>query len=665
MDGQVIIGTKLDTKSFDKEIAQLENKLAKLEKTAENEAIIETKVDENGIDKGIANIKAKMEKLRKKAEEPIEIDGVKVTGTWNLTEKEQNYYDRLQTSLTKLEQQKSEMLDKDRQIADATRSQATNEESAASSTNQWVDGVMTLSDGTRLVKKDMEGIDEAAKKIDLSNIEQQLGGIGKSIQNVTKKVVKWGLAIFGVRSAYMFIRQSMSTLSQYDEKLATDIEYIRYALANSLKPVIEGIINLVYKLLAYISYIAKAWFGVSLFANASAKAFKKQKDALGGSAKKAKELQKTMAGFDEMNVVQDTSDTSGGAGGGGALPSMDLGNIADIPIPGWIKWLADNGAFVAGVIAGIATALTLLKFNLDPIIALGIGAIVMGVVFLVQDIIDMINDPSWQNFAAILGDIAVIIGGIMLLMGNWLGLLVVIVGVAIKLIAENWDSIKKILGEVWGWIMDHIVTPIYNMFKPFFDFFINLFTTIWKNVKTIVMNFVEPFKSVFNLIKQVFSPIVEWFGSIWNKVKDKLKAFAVKVGDTISSVFKGVINAMLKSIESFMNTPIKAVNALIKAVNKLPGVSLSKLTEFKFPRLAKGGIINQPGSGIMLGGAVGGERGAEGVIPLTDSQQMALIGEAIGRYVTVNAQLNNYMNGRLISRELQKVQNDSDFAYNR
>ena len=35
--------------------------------------------------------------------------------------------------------------------------------------------------------------------------------------------------------------------------------------------------------------------------------------------------------------------------------------------------------------------------------------------------------------------------------------------------------------------------------------------------------------------------------------------------------------------------------------------------------------------------AIAGESGREGVIPLTDSQQMALLGEAIGKYININA----------------------------
>lgn len=85
----------------------------------------------------------------------------------------------------------------------------------------------------------------------------------------------------------------------------------------------------------------------------------------------------------------------------------------------------------------------------------------------------------------------------------------------------------------------------------------------------------------------------------------------------------------------------------------------------QLPKLAIGGIVNMPGSGVPYNGAIIGERGAEAVVPLTDSQQMALLGEAIGKYITINANVVNTMNGRIISRELQRIQNDSNFEYNR
>ena len=78
-------------------------------------------------------------------------------------------------------------------------------------------------------------------------------------------------------------------------------------------------------------------------------------------------------------------------------------------------------------------------------------------------------------------------------------------------------------------------------------------------------------------------------------------------------------------------------------------------------KLATGAIINQPSRGVP----VGGERGPEGVVPLTDSQQMSLLGEAIGKYISIRAEIPVYVGNRQIARELKKINAEDDFAYNR
>ena len=128
-------------------------------------------------------------------------------------------------------------------------------------------------------------------------------------------------------------------------------------------------------------------------------------------------------------------------------------------------------------------------------------------------------------------------------------------------------------------------------------------------------------------------------------------------------------NSIQKSIDK-VNTLTKKLGELGKSgavsiattVKSVTGKGNAKGAIYYPPKLAVGGIINQPGRGVPL--AMGGERGAEGVIPLTDSQQMNLLGEAIGKYITVNATIVNQMNGRVISRELKQIQNDEDFAFN-
>ena len=71
-----------------------------------------------------------------------------------------------------------------------------------------------------------------------------------------------------------------------------------------------------------------------------------------------------------------------------------------------------------------------------------------------------------------------------------------------------------------------------------------------------------------------------------------------------------------------------------------------------------------PNKGTMVGGAIAGESGREGVLPLTDTNAMQILGQEIGKWITINANITNTMNGRVISRRLQQIQSDRDFAYN-
>ncbi len=500
---------------------------------------------------------------------------------------------------------------------------------------------------------------EDLNKSNLSQIPTQLNTIGNGVEGVIKKITRWGLALFGIRSMYNFIRGSMSTLSGYNEQLATDVEYIRFALASTLQPVIEKIIQLAYTLLQYIGYIAKAWFGVNIFANASTKAFQSNNKALKDSNKQAKQLQKTLAGFDEMNVLQDNTDTGGKdtSGGGVSAPSMDLSNWEKVEIPKWVQWIADNKDKILDfflelgiLISAIKLAKFLSMLGVSTSVIGGIVAIVGGLIIFIKGIIDYLKNPTWENFSKILAGIAVIAAGVLLIFGAIPALIVAIIGVVIALgvaIYKNWDTIKKTLSKVGAWINDNIIKPVANFFKG-----------LWNGI-------INGVKGAVNNIKNFFNSIPSFFSGIVNRIKGFFSNVGSVAGSIIAGAFKGVVNGVLRTIENVLNSPIRTINTLISTINKLPGVNIGRLPTFSLPRLAKGGIVNMPSRGVPIGGAIAGERGAEGVIPLTDSQQMALLGEAIGRYITVNANITNTMNGRVISREIQRVQNNSNFAMNR
>ena len=604
MDGKVVIGTELDTKSFDAQIKQVERELDLLERSADESSIPKqfrrSEEEANKLNAEIEKTRNKLGDLRKKQ---LELENKNINTNWQ-------------------------------------------------------------------------------------NISGIINNVNGGLSDTVKKVARWGLALFGIRTAYNAIRGAMSTLSQYDTQMADNIEYIRYALASSLQPVIQTILNLVVRLLQYINYIAKAWTGKNLFKTADA--FKSAQKSASGVAKSAKEINKQLAGFDEMNVLSDTS--SSGAGGGGAdisAPNIDLTGMQG-EVPQWLKWIVDNKDLILSIFAGVAAGLLAWKLGLSGIQSLGIGLAIAGVIYAIQSIIEYLQDPSWENFGKIITGIGVAVAGVAIIFGAWpvaiAGAMVAIIGIIIS----NWEKIKTFLqnGIEWlktsgkdilNWLFGDFLNPLYDAFVNNLQLILNFFDTTFTNAKKILDNIIEFVKNVFagnwkgawenikNIFFAIFDIIKSYFFTVFGIIKNTVVGIAGTVGNILAGVFKAVVNGVMGAIESILNSPIRAVNRLIGVINKVPGINLGTLSTFKLPRLAKGGIINQPGRGIPVGygQAVGGERGQEGVLPLTDSQQMELLGQSIGKYVNINLTNITKLDNRQIAKEQRRINAQSDFAFNR
>lgn len=521
------------------------------------------------------------------------------------------------------------------------------------------------------------------RKLDLSGVQTGINNVNKGLQNTIKKVAKWGLALFGVRSTYNAIRGAMSILSQYDTQMANNIEYIRYALASSLQQVIQTILNLVIKLLQYINYIAKAWTGKNLFKTADA--FKNaQKNAKGLN----KELQKTTASFDEINTV--SSSNAGGAGGADiSAPNIDLTGLQG-EVPQWLQWIADNKDVILAVMSGVAAGLLAWQIGLSGIQSLGIGLAIAGIILFIQSILAYLKDPSWENFGKIITGIGLAVAGVAIIFGAWPIAIAGAITAVVGLIISNWDKIKTLLQngidwlkgkgrEIFVWLFGEVFAPIYDGFVNNLQLILDYFDKTFSNIKTIFDNIIGFIKNVFtgnwagawenikNIFKAVFDQILNFFNLVFGIIKNTVVAVGKTVGNILAGVFKAVVNGVMGAIETVLNAPIRAVNRLIGVINKVPGINLGKLSTFRLPRLARGGIINQPGRGIPVGygQAIAGERGQEGVLPLTDSQQMALLGEAIGKYVRIDNVIDVNMDSRRINRILQSSNNRVSFAGNR
>ena len=69
-----------------------------------------------------------------------------------------------------------------------------------------------------------------------------------------------------------------------------------------------------------------------------------------------------------------------------------------------------------------------------------------------------------------------------------------------------------------------------------------------------------------------------------------------------------------------------------------------------------------PRTGVNIGGAIAGEKGAEGVLPLTNAETMSRLGQEIGKWITLNFNLTNELDGRVLNRRLVQLNNQNAFG---
>ena len=387
----------------------------------------------------------------------------------------------------------------------------------------------------------------------------------------------------------------------------------------------------------------------------------KAKNSTGGISKNTGKIKKDLqtTPFDEMNVLSDTS-SSGTSGGGAVAPSIDPSMLQG-EIPDWLKWIVDNKDLILAVITGIGAGILAWKLGLEGIKALGIGILLAGIVYTIESLLEYLQDPSWENFGKIIQGIGLIILGLGIIIGNVplivAGAIVLIIGTIVK----YWEQIKEFFQKGIDWLRDKS-DWVHKMFGDnigdLYDFIVDIlqdtldsFDELFKGIKTI-------FDGIIKLIKGVFT-------GDWKMAWEGLKQIVKGVFDSLWAIAKWPLNMII----SGLNTLIRGANRIkFDAPSWIPFIG-GKQFSFnipEIPKLAKGTILNAPGRGVPVAGgtALAGEAGREAYLPLSDTQLLEELGSTIGKYITINANIPVSMNGRVISRQLQQIRNDREFAYN-
>lgn len=187
---------------------------------------------------------------------------------------------------------------------------------------------------------------------------------------------------------------------------------------------------------------------------------------------------------------------------------------------------------------------------------------------------------------------------------------------AFKFVVDQFNNLKEIFKGIVGFIsnlfkgdVSAAVISLQHIFKNLLDFFRNNF-------------------DLMGTLKEVFMNALD---KTMDFIIPRLKEFGKMFIETISTVMKTSAGVLLEGVRFVMNRVIDKINGFINDLNaglsfSFFGIDIDPPDIPNIPRLAKGGIVNQPTIAMV------GESGPEAVIPLNNGMPM---GNTIN--ITVNA----------------------------
>ena len=203
----------------------------------------------------------------------------------------------------------------------------------------------SFADGAKKVGKFFSGITSGSK-----HSSKQLSGLAKKLATFTRLFTFMALRKM-LTKVFKEIGDAFNLLAQYSDKMGTkfnqsasllvaDAKWLGRSIIaafepilNAVAPILDALVAKIVAVVNAINQLLSALTGMATFTVA-----KKKVDnyaaGLDKAGKAAKELKKTVLGFDELNQLQDNKNNSGG---GGSVNPADVFDTADIEDK-WKKW---------------------------------------------------------------------------------------------------------------------------------------------------------------------------------------------------------------------------------------------------------------------------------------------------------------------------------------
>ena len=366
--------------------------------------------------------------------------------------------------------------------------------------------------------------------------------------------------------------------------LKNQITSLGIALSNFFMPIVSAVLPY---LSAFAKVVTQAINGLASFLGLTGSDAGEETEKISGNVssisdgmdeanKKAKKLKGTLAGFDEMNVLQDKSSDSGaGASTGGGVGGGTGFNLDEYDAHlDWINSKTDEIAEkIRSAFAGVGN---FLKTTWDEVWN---SAPVQSFVGAVQEY----GGFLWEYWSTIGGDLAENIsmtwGNISENLDTYLGNMSTLwttFWTDVQAGIEEWgqpiiDGVSKLFNSIWKDVIDPVIQQITKIWADFSGILVELWNEhgqpLIDNIGEWVTNIIALFQSLWdNILEPIITPFLEMFSWLW---EEHISGLVTKVGDFIGKLVNGALEIWNKFIHPIVTWIMDKLSPVFSYIGSL------------------------------------------------------------------------------------------------
>lgn len=392
-------------------------------------------------------------------------------------------------------------------------------------------------------------------------ISSLVGTIGTRFKQMFMNVFLFNVISSALREASTFLSGMIAKNTELQKSVAQikgAIYSIVYPLAQLILPILGKIASFVASLLASIGRFVSMLTGKTWAQSvAGAKSVAGSMKSAGSSAQK---MHNTLAGFDEINQLQDNDS---GGGGGAIAPSFDFSNLKPI----------DFGK----LFSGLKDALDGLFVKLTEIDWYKLGKELYKKFKKVLQSVDWngLVDSVFRLLGGLVGAVVSFLAGFFSDIWNqlkaWFDQRVAEMGGSVVLGFLN--AIVTGLGNIVVWIYNHIFKPFIDGFKAVFK--IGSPSKVMEEMGTYIIDGLKQgLSGIWEKVKGIFTGLVtkisEVFGGVWDAISGEA-----------SGAWKKITNTYAKAKETFASIGTNIKDAFSNAWSKVKSTAQSAWDKIK------------------------------------------------------------------------------------